>query len=147
MDGLVIDTARRTIIESKRCIGTRWVTLPGIRRTVNFLRSFLERLKHEKQWQGSDSDGVNSVDKYSKCSGDGKEMRVPGIQNNDLFFCMWCFLFFYYRSDWYNHCHIVVNCVQLLIEFLRDVHLQYSLLKILVQVNSSTKPRQLNQRE
>ena len=70
MDGLFVANVRRTITESKCCIGTRWAIFPGIRRTVNFLRSFFLRLKHEKQWHGSDSDGVNSVDKYSNCSGD-----------------------------------------------------------------------------
>jgi hypothetical protein len=77
LDGLAVNNVRRTTVESKRCIGTRWAIFPGIRRTVNFFRSFFLRLKHEKQWHGSDSAGVNSVDKYSNWSGDWYGIRVP----------------------------------------------------------------------
>ena len=77
LDGLAVERGRLRSAESKRCIGTRWAIFPGMRRTVNFFRSLFFHLKHEKQWQGSDSSGLNSADRYSNCSAVSDGINVP----------------------------------------------------------------------
>lgn len=136
-----------TEFDSIRCIGTRWATLLGIRRTVNFFRSRFDRLKHEKHEQGSDSDGVNSVEIKSKGSPPIDGRKVPKKRTTSMKSYLNFSFCSFYHLDWANRFRISTNFERQPIEFLLDVHLRCSLLKILRRVNSSMKRQQLNQRE